>query len=208
LSGNTIFITATEARTNAVKDQIIHSEARTIEEAVLDSVKLGYYSATVTNTTIMTSTVNQIFAVSNANINTSTNSFTINNHKLPAGTPITVTGTGNIAVPLTSNTIYWTIYQDSNNIKLAASLENSTAGIPTPIDITNPGTGNLLITTWNTATDYYNVWQNMPASNVNLTAPYQDQMATVINYFTNLGYNINRVTNTVTGNTFNWQVNW
>ena len=208
MSGSTIFITASEARTNAVKDQIIHSEAREIENYILDAVKIGYYSTVVSNATIMTSATVQTFDVPNVNISTSTNSFYITDHQIPAGTPITVTGTGNIAVPLTSNTLYYTIYQDPDNIKLAASLEMATASIPTPIDITDSGTGNLIITTRNAASDYFAVWQNMPASNTNLTAPYQDQMTTVINYFTNLGYTINRVTNTNTSNTFNWQVNW
>ena len=78
MSGSTIFITAADARANALKDQIIHSEARAIEDSILTAVKLGYYETVVSNSTIMTNGTNTTYIVSNVNVNLSTYAITTN----------------------------------------------------------------------------------------------------------------------------------
>jgi len=58
-------------------------------------------------------------------------------------------------------------------------------------------------TTMSTTPAYFNVWRG----NTNDRAK-EKQMATIIQYFTDLGYTIERKTNSSTGNTFNWTVYW
>ncbi len=64
----------------------------------------------------------------------------------------------------------------------------ATTGSPTPISI---------------ARVYFNVWQG----SVDDRAKYV-QMGKIITYFTDLGYSIERRTNSTTGDTFTWIVSW
>ena len=70
------------------------------------------------------------------------------------------------------------------------------------------GTGTMTIQPYASSRDYWLIWQNQTPSDPNLTRPYAERMDTVIAYFTNLGYTINRQTNPATGNTLQWNVKW
>lgn len=54
-----------------------------------------------------------------------------------------------------------------------------------------------------TAIQYYNSWQGIMSDRAK-----DIQMSSVLSYFSNLGYNIDRRTNATTGNTFKWLVYW
>jgi hypothetical protein len=54
-----------------------------------------------------------------------------------------------------------------------------------------------------TAIVYFNTWQGT----IDDRAKYL-QMGQVLTYFTDLGYSIERRTNSVTGNTFKWVISW
>jgi hypothetical protein len=58
-------------------------------------------------------------------------------------------------------------------------------------------------TTITTSVTYYSVWQGV----IDDRAKYI-QMSNVVTYFTDLGYSIERRTNSVSGNTFKWIVSW
>jgi len=51
--------------------------------------------------------------------------------------------------------------------------------------------------------EYFKVWQGITSSRSK-----DAQMGAVIQYFTDLGYTIDRKTNSLTGDTFMWQVLW
>jgi len=208
MAGNTIFITATEARQNALKDLVVHSEARDIEDAILTAVQLGYYDTLVSNSTIMTSSSSNTFVVSNTNVNVTSSTFFIPNHGLGTGSVVTVNDSGSLPTPLTANTYYYVIYSDPGNIKLAASYANAVNSIPNNIQLIDSGNGNVFVTTYSTGQDYWAVWQGQTPSNPSLTGPYLDQMNIVSSYFTNMGYNIIQQTNLNTGNTMQWIVKW
>jgi hypothetical protein len=70
------------------------------------------------------------------------------------------------------------------------------------------GTGTLVISLYPDSRDYFKVWKNQAPSDQLYVRPYTERMDTVINYFTSLGYNINRQTNPATGNTLRWHVMW
>jgi hypothetical protein len=66
----------------------------------------------------------------------------------------------------------------------------------------------MTISLYPASKDYYAAWKGTTISNDLLTRPYVDRMDTVIAYFTDLGYVINRQTNPATGNTIQWSVKW
>lgn len=70
------------------------------------------------------------------------------------------------------------------------------------------GSGTFAITPYHASRDYYSAWKGQTMSNSMLLRPYNDRMNTVIAYFTNLGYTINRLTNPATNNTFMWNIQW
>ena len=61
----------------------------------------------------------------------------------------------------------------------------------------------LSTTTMTTSATYANVWKGVVADRAK-----EIQMASIIKYFTDLGYNIERRSNPTTGTTFDWQVYW
>ena len=69
-------------------------------------------------------------------------------------------------------------------------------------------TGTFVLVPYPTSRDYYAAWKGTSLSNNQLSRPYTERMDTVITYFTNLGYTINRLTNPVTRNTITWSLQW
>lgn len=61
----------------------------------------------------------------------------------------------------------------------------------------------LTNTVMTTASSYYNVWRGNSSDRAK-----EKQMSAIIQYFTDLGYTIDRKTNATTGNTFNWTIYW
>lgn len=201
-----IFITAQDARQNAMREYAVHNEARAIESAVLLAAKDGYYETTVSAGTLMTdnNTANVLVNV----INSTDGAFTIPSHPYQMGSVVTVFANGTLPAPLTINTYYYVIYIDANTIKLASSLANVLQPIPQYITLNNSGTGEMYVALYPAGRDYYNTWKGLPTSNSLNDRPYQDQMDNVIAYFTNLGYNIVRQTNPSTNNTMQWYIKW
>lgn len=58
-------------------------------------------------------------------------------------------------------------------------------------------------TSMTSSASYFNVWQGVTPDRSK-----EVQMASVIKYFTDLGYSIERKVNLTSGNTFDWQVFW
>jgi hypothetical protein len=58
-------------------------------------------------------------------------------------------------------------------------------------------------TTMTLSVTYYNVWQGATDDRAKFI-----QMSNIVNYFTDLGYGIERRTNPNTGNTFKWIASW
>jgi hypothetical protein len=85
------------------------------------------------------------------------------------------------------------IFNEVRNIELAI-LTASAAG---SYDIT------LSNTTMTTSVNYCNVWKGVIADRAK-----EIQMAAIIKYFTDLGYSIERRTNSTTGATFDWVIYW
>lgn len=85
------------------------------------------------------------------------------------------------------------IFNEVRNIELAIL----TASADGSYDVTLDDTAMTISAT------YCNVWKGVVADRAK-----EIQMATVIKYFTDLGYSIERRANQTTGVTFDWQVYW
>jgi hypothetical protein len=132
---STVFITASDARQNPIRETVIHDEARSIEDAVLNAVKLGLFDCTVSDGTPMTnsSTVpTEVWTVDPA-----TSILYVPNHGLQSGDAVSVSSTGSLPSPLVSTSYYYVIYVDDNHIKLSSSYADSVSGRPTSISITS-----------------------------------------------------------------------
>lgn len=70
------------------------------------------------------------------------------------------------------------------------------------------GLGTFGIRLYPDSCDYFKAWKGQELSNNQLSRPYIDRMDTIINYFTNLGYQINRLTNPTTNATIMWKILW
>lgn len=130
-----IFLTASEARQNPIRESVIHEEARLIENKVLESVRLGLYEATISNGTPMTTSDRIVSAV--WTVDPSTDQLYIPNHSFQNGDTVTVNSTIVLPAPLNNYSYYYVIYVDNDHIKLAASMADALAGRPLAIDITS-----------------------------------------------------------------------
>ena len=99
------------------------------------------------------------------------------------------------------------LYQSIPNVIIAPP--QSTGGTQaTAVATVGAGAGTFSITSYFTSQDYFKVWKGQTPSIPQLTKPLQERMDTVIAYFTNMGYTINRVTNPNTNSTLQWYVQW
>ena len=85
------------------------------------------------------------------------------------------------------------IFNEVRNIELAILTASADGDYEITIDTT----------TMTTSAMYANVWKGVIADRAK-----EVQMATIIKYFTDLGYSIERRSNPTTGTTFDWQIYW
>jgi hypothetical protein len=98
-------------------------------------------------------------------------------------------------------------YETTPNITLAPP--QITGGIQSTATASiGAGVGTFGIRLYPDSRDYFKAWKNQELSNNQLSRPYIDRMDTIITYFTNLGYQINRLTNPSTNATIMWKILW
>lgn len=139
----TVFITAQEARQNPIRERAVHDEARGIESAILDAVKIGLYEATVSNGTPMTDSTILVSEV--WTIDPTTDQLYIPHHPFATGDAVTLSSTIALPSPLKSTSYYYVIYVDPDHIKLATSFSDAMSGRPTNIDVTAGVTTILMV---------------------------------------------------------------
>jgi hypothetical protein len=109
----------------------------------------------------------RLYGLYTPNVDLSSDAITINSHGLSTGQKVQVSATGSgtgvtaLAGGLSANTDYYIIASDSNHLKFATSLSNAQNG--SAIDLTQYGSGNLVVTPYvtssqiNTSTDSLNL---------------------------------------------------
>lgn len=198
------FTNAAGARNTIPSEQAISTEIASIQQAIYSAINQGVYQAQISNGTLMTysTPVNPIsWSVAGSEI-------VIYNHPFNTGDIVTVSSTLSLPTPLQQATYYYVIFVDVNTIMLATTFANATALRPVAVTLTDTGSGSFYIYPYYSSQDYYGAWQGTSLSNPLLSPPYNNQMNAVISYFATMGYQVNRIVNTTTGNTLTWVVQW
>lgn len=201
-------LNAAQARSKASQDMIVYKETQTIMEAVITESGAGKFEAIVddgTTMTISTPSVQRIGTVNNPTVN-SGDTLIIDSSTVTLGT----SGTSLNAIISDindANVPGVTASKDAGYLVL--TIEDS-AGSTWSYEI-GAGTANaslgLVAGVYSlpdpTSVNYYTVWQGTLTDRA-----IQNQMEQVIKHFSDLGYKIERLTNSSTNRTFKWYIYW
>lgn len=201
-------LNAAQARSKASQDMIVYKETQTIMEAVITESGAGKFEAIVddgTTMTISTPSVQRIGTVNNPTVN-SGDTLIIDSSTVTLGT----SGTSLNAIISDindANVPGVTASKDAGYLVL--TIEDS-AGATWSYEI-GAGTANaslgLVAGVYSlpdpTSVNYYTVWQGTLTDRA-----IQNQMEQVIKHFSDLGYKIERLTNSSTNRTFKWYIYW
>jgi hypothetical protein len=206
----TYSINKNEARLIARQDLTIFREINFLMEKVIEDSGLGLYQSVVSDGSTMTESTPLITLTGTVSNPTTTvgNTFIINGTTITLGTTGTnlnsiiadindaavsgVTATKNSSNRLVIN--YIAPAATTWSLSIGAGTANTDLGFTnnTTTTATNPSSVN-----------YWGVWQGLENDRARA-----DQMNQVVSYFTNLGYTIERQTNTSTNRTFNWVITY
>ena len=201
-------LNAAQARSKASQDMIVYKETQAIMEAIITQSGLGKFEASVDDGTIMTVStpiIQKIGTVNNPTVNVG-DTLIIDSNTVTLGT----TGTSlNAIISDINDASIPGVIASKDAGYLVLTIEDS-AGATWSYEI-GAGTANASIgvvagvyTLPNpTSISYYTVWQGTLTDRA-----IQNQMEQVIKHFSDLGYKIERLTNTFTNRTFKWYVYW
>jgi len=201
-------LNAAQARAKASQDMIVYQETQAIMEKVITESGLGKFEAYVddgTTMTISTPSVTNTGTVSNPTIS-------VGETLIIDGTTITLGTTGtslNAAIADINDAAVTGLTASKAGGYLVLTVEDA-AGQTWTYEI-GAGTANASLgftagvysLTDPTSVSYYDVWQGTSSDRA-----LQNQMEEVIREFQNLGYKIERLTNSSTNRTFRWYVYW
>ena len=201
-------LNAAQARSKASQDMIVYKETQAIMEAVITQSALGKFEAYVSDGTTMTISTPSVKKIGTVNTPTITVGQTIifDSQTITLGT---------------SGTSLNAIVADINDAAIAGLTATKDAGYvvlnieetagATWTYVIGAGTANTALGftagTYNapnpTSMTYFTVWQGTADDRAS-----GNQMDQVIKHFTNLGYKIERLTNTLTNRTIKWYIYW
>lgn len=203
-----IGLNASQARAQSQQDMIIYDEVQAIMKAVITASSSGLYETTVSDATTMTEStpVQSITGSVSTPVTTSGNTFIFN---------------GTTVILGTSGTVFNGIVADINDAGITGLVASKVGGFlnleyTAPAGLTwtydiGAGTANtelgltsgVVTMTSPTSTTYYTAWQGTSTDRAKGL-----QMDEVMKHFGNLGYKIERVSNTTTGTTLKWYIYW
>jgi hypothetical protein len=201
-------LNAAQARSKASQDMIVYKETQSIMEEVITQSGLGNFEASVddgTTMTISTPSVQKIGTVNNPTVNVG-DTLIIDSNTVTLGT----TGTSlNAIIADINDAAVPGVTASKDAGYLVLTIEDS-AGATWSYEI-GAGTANTSLgfiagvyTLPNpTSVEYYTSWQG-----TSTTRAIQNQMEQVIKHFSDLGYKIERLTNSSTNRTFKWYIYW
>ena len=201
-------LNAAQARSKASQDMIVYKETQAIMEEVITQSGAGKFEAMVSDGTTMT-----------ISTPSTTTTGTVINPTITVGDTLIIDGT---TVTLgTSGTSLNAIISDINDAAVTGITASKTGGylVLTVEDAAGQtwtyeigsGTANASLgltagvyTLPNpTSISYYTAWQGTSTDRA-----IQNQMEQVIKHFSDLGYKIERLTNSSTNRTFKWYIYW
>jgi hypothetical protein len=201
-------LNAAQARSKASQDMIVFKETQTIMEKVIEQSGLGNFEALVedgTTMTVSTPSVQKIGTVNNPTINVG-DTFIIDGNTVTLGTSgtslnaiisdINDASISGVTASKDAGYLVLTIEDSAGatwSYEIGAGTANASIGVVAGVyTLPNP-----------TSISYYTVWQGTLTDRA-----IQNQMEQVITHFSNLGYKIERLTNTSTNRTFKWYIYW
>lgn len=204
----TVGLNASQARAKSNQDMIIFDETQAIMKAIIEASASGLYNAVVDDDTTMTTSTPTVELVGTVNRPTITPSsdISINGYVLALG--VTSTNLNGVISDINDGNIPGVSASKRDGF-LVLSMELP-AAITWTYTVGN-GTANadlgLVAGTYTASlpasTDYFDCWQGTNTDRAKVS-----QMDAVIRHFANLGYKIERLTNTSTNSTFAWNINW
>jgi hypothetical protein len=201
-------LNAAQARANSSQDLIVFEETNTIMRTIINASDAGDYEAYVGDDTTMTTSTpeaKKIGVIQNPTI-TPGNTLIINGSTVVLGT--TGTNLNSIIADINDAGITGVVAsKDNGHLVLTIEIDAATTWTYT----IGAGTANTevgLTTGTYTVSDpvsvsYFNAWQGTLTDR-----GLQSQMDQVSKYFVNMGYKIERITNTDTSKTFKWHIYW
>lgn len=202
-------LNATQARAKANSDLIIFNEIQYLMKEIITQSEAGSYSATITDGTTMTDSTPDIVTTGTIVNPTVVVGETI----IWDGTTITLgasgTGLNAIISDINDASISGLVASKNatNNLVLTQTVAAATAWqlvIGSGTANNNVGiTGGTYTATNPSSVTYHTVWQGTTTNR-----GMKQQMDHIVKYFQNLGYRIERSTNTATNTTFQWNINW
>ena len=201
-------LNAAQARAKASQDMIVYKETQAIMENVITESGLGKFEAYVddgTTMTVSTPSVTNTGTVSNPTISVG-ETLIIDSQTVTLGT----TGTSLNAVIADINDAGVTGLTASKAGGYLVLTVEDAAGQTWTYEI-GAGTANASLgftagvysLTDPTSVSYFDVWQGTVSDRA-----LQNQMEEVMREFQNLGYKIERLTNSSTNRTFRWYIYW
>ena len=202
-------LNAAQARSKANSDMIIYDEVQYIMKKIITESTAGNYSVVIGDGTTMTDSSPEVVltgTIANPTVVVG-ETLIINGSTITLGT----TGTNLNAMIADINDANITgvtaSKNASNNMVITLVIQPSTAWQY----IIGAGTANnnigLTAGTFQpnnpTSVTYFDVWQGTATNRA-----YKSQMDYILKHFQNLGYRIERSTNTATNTTLQWNVNW
>jgi hypothetical protein len=203
-----IGLNAAQARAKSSQDMIVFNECTSIMNSIITTSASGVYETYIDDGTTMTESTPSTTKIGTANNPTVSvgDTFIINGSTVTLGT---------------SGTNLNSIIADINDASITGVTASKDAGylvlnIVLPASTTwsyeiGSGTANaalgfsdgIYVPPTPTSTTYFTSWQGSISDRA-----LDNQMNAVIKHFSNLGYKVNRLTNSATGKTFRWHVYW
>lgn len=204
----TVGLNASQARANSQQDMIIFNEATSIMEAVISASATGAFETTISDGTTMTESTP---------VATVTGS--VQDPVVVVGTTVVINGT-TVTLGVTGTSLN-AVIADINDAAISGVIASKLNGyLVLEITLTasttwqytiGAGTANAALglvdgtyTASNpSSVDYFNTWQGTLTDRAKT-----NQMDEVVKHFRNLGFKIERISNTATAKTFSWYVYW
>lgn len=203
-----IGLNAAQARAKSSQDMVVFDECTAIMKSIITTSASGVYETYVDDGTTMTESTPSTFKIGTVNspvINVG-DTLIINSTTITLGT--TGTNLNSIIADINDAALTGvTASKDAGYLVLNIVLDASTTW---SYEI-GSGTANaalgfsdgIYVPPTPASTTYFTSWQGSISDRA-----LDNQMNAVIKYFGNLGYKVNRLTNSATGKTFRWHIYW
>lgn len=203
-----IGLNAAQARAKSSQDMVVFNECTAIMNAIITTSASGVYETYVDDGTTMTESTPSTIKIGTVNSPTVNvgDTLIINSTTITLGT--TGTNLNSIIADINDAAVTGiTASKDAGYLVLNVVLDASATWsyeIGTGTANTALGfTDGIYVPPTPTSTTYFTSWQGAITDRA-----LDNQMNAVIKYFSNLGYKVNRLTNSATGKTFRWHVYW